>query len=539
MSGYDGSDVQIIYDPDGDNVDLTQHAIIAGATFDSASNATPGTCEIILRDLDRELSFITGKRIKLKIDGIDMWSGFNLMYGRGSQYPAGDGRVDTKSRKWTLDGTDNNILFDKRVLRYPTNYLSHIPYITTDTYDGDILKLALSDYSDMPDWLDITSQIDNVVYPAGGSITTANPWAYPTQGAGVRELADDLAAWSAAVWYVGPDDAVHYHAVQDRESPWGFSDRPNLGAISSPTGFEGAYWGFRELDAEEDGSQFATDALVWGGSPFAGAGGTVFHRATDSTLEAVHGKWQLAETHFGEDNYRLSLGVTQRANIIVFGNPTGDSSGAEPGSVPGEGPRGLRFPQYSYSFTWFTKDVPVLSGVPRHIYPGDLVPIQLWAYSEDGGATPFLKYLPLRTLRITFPSGAKDGKAHVQFTGGFDLRNEDSKFLWKFLRARQRQIQNATVATAIDTSDSAVYGAIGQFTLTPAPDGSTTVFNDTPGFGYIPGTSQMYVNGLLKPRDDGAGGFYTESDPDTGEFTFATAPSGTDELFVIVRTLAG
>lgn len=539
MSGFDGSDVQIIYDPDDTNVDLSQHAVIQSATFDVASNATPGTCEIILRDLDRELSFVTGKRIKLIVDTVPLWAGFHLMNGRGSFYPAGDGRENTKARKWTLLGTDNNILLDKRVIRNQSDYLKHIPFVTTDKMDGEILREALDNYSDFPGYIDHLSFIDDVVVPAGGTITSSQPWAYPAQGTAFRQLFDDVAAWSAAVYYIGPDDAIHYHAIQDRESPWGFSDRPNHGAITGVGGFEGAYWGFRELDAQTDGSQFVTDALVWGGSPYAGNGSTVFFRATDDDLEAIHGKWQLAETHFGETNYRTLPTVTQRANVIVFGNPDGDPAGAEPGSVPGEGPRGLRFPQYSYGFTWFTKDVPTIDGVPRHVYPGDLVPIQLWAFSEDGGVTPFLKYLPLRSLRITFPSGARNGKAHVQFQGGFDIRNEDSKFLWKFLRSRPQSPDTIVIATANDDSDSAVYGSLGQFTLTPAPDDTTTVFNITPGFGYIPQTSQMFVDGNLKLRDDGSGGYYTESDPETGEFTFTDPPVTGQKLFVTVRTLAG
>lgn len=543
----DGSLISLIYDEGGSSeIDITNHAVITAANFSSAANGTAGECEVHLRDMDRTLNFITGRRLKLRIDGQPMWSGFTMIKGMGSFLPAGDGKTNTQTRKYVLHGIDNNVLWDRRVLYNPANLLKKIPNIITNTYDGVLLKQALASYSDQPAWLDITSQIDNVVFPAGAGyapgdpaadITPKHPWAWPTQGSKVRLVVDDLARWSAAVYYIGPDDKVHYHAIQNRECPWGFSDRPNHGAISASTGFQGAYWGFREMNAEEDGSQFATDSFVWGGSAFAGSGSTVFHRATDTALEALHGKWQLAEVHFNETNYKLQAGVNQRANMIVYGNPTATAVGSEPGTVVGEGPRGLRFAQWSYSFGWSSKDVPYLGATRRHMYPGDIVPIQLWAFSQDGGTTPFTKFLPLRSLTITFPSGAKNGKAHVEYRGTFDLRNDDSKFLWKYLRAKEAKVTSFSLGGVNDSSTDAPYGGFGQFTPLEAADGSRTVFHVK--FAYIADTSQLYVDtgsGLvLKPR----GSFYTESDPDTGEFTMASAPSGGTVLYMACRTQAG
>lgn len=527
----EASDVQIIFD---DSVDITNKCLVTAAKFTSNSSAQPGTAEVTMRDPDRDLVLPSGRRLKLLVDGRPLWAGFSTVVGRGSFFPAGDGKEQTKARKWILRGVDNNILLDKRFLRYPTNYLSHAPFITTDTFDGQILKDALADLFDMPSWLDITTFIDDVKVPASaadGHLSTANPWAYPQQGTKLRQTFDDLAQFSAAVFYIGPDDAVHYHAVQDRESPWGFSDRPNFGAITQENGFEGVYHGFREFTGDEDGSGIVTDALVWGGSEFAGAGGTVFARATDPDLEDLHSKWQHAETHFGETSFKTQTGVDIRANMIVFGNADGDPSGAEPGSVSGEGPRGLRFPQWAYNFAWHTRNVPLLSGSPRHIFPGDLVSIQLWAYSQDEGVTPFTKLLPLRSLALSFPSGARDGKAIVRFDGGFDLRNEDSKFLWAYLRRRERQVRNSQLAVVTNDSTTSPYGGLGQFVPDPVPDGVETVF--TLPFGYIPGTTNVYINGLLQRLDTD----YTESDPDAGEITFDDPPFTTDSLYVTCRTL--
>lgn len=536
MTAFEGSQIQLIYDPDGEAIEITNHAVIVSASFSSASNASPGEAEVHLRDMNRELSFVTGKRLKLYIDGQAMWAGFILIPGKGSFFPAGDGKEDTKARKYVLRAVDNNRLLDTRVLRNEANYLRAIENILENRYDGWLLRYALANYFDMPSWLDIETFIDDVQYPAGGTISASKPWAWPQQGSKLRALCDDLARWSAAVYYIGPDDAVHYHAIQDRECSWGFSDRPNRNPITQTTPYEGVTTGFRELNADEDGTQLATDAFVWGGSQFAGSGGTVFHRATDASLEAIHGKWQLAETHFNETNYKLQEGVDQRAHMIVYGSPTHDVSLTEPGSVVGEGPRGLRFPQYSYSFGWTQRDVPALSGVRRHLYPGDIVPIELWSFSEDGGTTPFLKYLPLRSLRISFPSGAKNGLAHVQFNGTFDLRNDDSKFLWSYLRNREAQPATVSIASVNDDSDGSPVGAFGQFEPTPAPDGVETVF--TIKFPYIPGTVQLYADtggGLtFRPR----GTFFNESDPDAGEITLVD-PTGVTALYVVCRTQAG
>ena len=304
--------------------------------------------------------------------------------------------------------------------------------------------------------------------------------------------------------------------------------------IFGPTGFQDSYWGFRELRADEDGKALGTDALVWAGSPWAGSGGTVFARATDDTLEGEHGKWQVSEQHFNEQNFLTQRTTTQRANMIVYGNPDGDAGGSEPGSVPGEGPRGLRFSQWSYNFAWHSGDVPSLGGVRRHLYPGDVLPIELWSYSADEGVTPLLKFLPLRTMRITFPGGASDGTAVVRFDGLFDLRNEDSKFLWAYLRKREPNIlADVHVATVGDGSTSTVVGAFGTFTPTPTPDGANRIFFTK--FGFVPGTAQLYCNGLeQRPGVD-----FTETDPEAGEITLTFDAAVDDNLLITCRTLAG
>jgi hypothetical protein len=59
-------------------------------------------------------------------------------------------------------------------------------------------------------------------------------------------------------------------------------------------------------------------------------------------------------------------------------------------------------------------------------------------------------------------------------------------------------------------------------------NGTTTVFNVANG-EYTPGSLQVYINGLLMKKDSFN---VEESDPATGEFTFAAAPESPDEIIV-------
>src|ERR1044072_8033675 len=66
--------------------------------------------------------------------------------------------------------------------------------------------------------------------------------------------------------------------------------------------------------------------------------------------------------------------------------------------------------------------------------------------------------------------------------------------------------------------------------VTGTQDDSNTTF--TTAASYIGGTLEFYVNGVLQARTSD----YTESDPSTGEFTTATAPSASDILRVSYMT---
>jgi hypothetical protein len=88
------------------------------------------------------------------------------------------------------------------------------------------------------------------------------------------------------------------------------------------------------------------------------------------------------------------------------------------------------------------------------------------------------------------------------------------------------------VATVTDSSSSTTYGASYAGVPTPTPNGSATVY--TLPFGYIAGTLQVYVNGLIqRPGTD-----FTETDPAAGTFTTTSTLVSTDTVEATMFTLA-
>jgi hypothetical protein len=481
--------------------------VLAGATFDQGANATPGTCEFILRDLQANFSTVTGAEIVLSFDGTPLWGGYVTWIGRRYPFSADKVSLPYGKRLWYIRGVDYNILLDKRVIRNTANYLrlidSGLPLATTP--DGQLLRTLLSNYVDLTGF-DVTSKIDDIT-TVGGSGNAI--W---QQGKKIRDVFEQYAMFSGAVYWIGPDKKVHWHAYETVEHPWGFSDNPNNGTLTNDPGYQGVTIGFRDGEVTQDGSVIVNDAFVWGGSEW--AQGTVFARRTDSTSVATHGRWQYAETRFGE--LAIQSAVDARADAIVFGPPGADALGQQ---------KGLRYPQWQASLTWHAFRVPKQGGVPKHILPGFLVTLELTAF----GTTI---QLPARSIRYVLPFINETGQPEMEIHGSFSLRVDDPWTLWRYLLTSQQRIKSTVLAVVTNSSTTTTYGAIGRFTPSPAPDGSTVVF--TVPFGYIPGTGNLYLNGLIqRPGVD-----WVESDPQAGKITLTSPPVSTDNLYFVCRTLA-
>lgn len=502
--------------------------------FESQLNATPGTFTFTVKDTEHTHSFITGKLVELVVDGYLLYGGFLLQVERTYPFPAMDttntAPADT-ARYWKLSGSDWNRLFDKRVLHDPAAHITQIPNFSGAAYDGDLIQEACADYLDLDGLVDYTTHVDNIQPPFQFTPDATKTYVWPQQGSPWRKLMEEFSSFNGAVWYLGPKDATHaylyYTAIEDSVHRWGFSDNPNyLPVTASPASFQGTTIGPREIDATEDGSHMVNDALIWGGSAIANnTGAVVFGRETNSSSISTHGRWQLAETHIGEEGYKLQEGVDVRADVIVNGSP---------GAVGADQNRGLRFPQWSFRFQWFAHQVPTISGTPDHLYPGQLTTIELQTFGPEG--TPLVQLLPLRQMTISCPSLDPDGQGYVKFDGYFGLQPSDPFTLWRFIRS-QRRTTTAALRIVDNDSTSSSYGAIGSFTPSPTPNGSATVF--TIPFGYILGTTQVYLKNpgmtgglLLLPNAD-----YVESDPVEGEVTLSLAPVTGAQLLVQCRTL--
>lgn len=504
-------------------VDITSRAIFATASFESLANAQPGTCEITCRDPAQNFNPVTGQEILLEVDGVRLWGGYLMQVSRTHPFDADSVPVvsaDYTKRYWVLRGSDFNILFDKRILRKTTNYVESLPLIAGTTMDGTAIEFLMANYIDVPAGFNTTTYVDNNI-EVSANLSLEPDWSYQAQGSTLRVQMEDMTKRIGAVYYFDANKYLHWHALEAVESRWGFSDQPNYASITaSPASYQGALWGFREVEGNEDGTALVNDALVWGGSEWGNAG-VKFARVQDATSITDHGRWQVGETHFGESGYGLVAGPLARANVIVKGPP-----GVGVGIGGAYEQKGMRYSQWSFRFVWHDKDIPEIIGVKDYLHPGDLVTIEL----ETFGVT---KLLPLRSLRMTFPESKVDGTTYVRFDGNFGIQLSDPFTLWRYLIKNQKRIASTSIATASNSSTSVPYGALYQGEPTPTPDGAEVVF--TTPFGYISGTTEVYLDGLHQRR----GIEYTESSPEAGEITFVVAPTGGSEVWVISRTLSG
>lgn len=499
--------------PGGSPLAITNSVVFGRSTFEQQMNGVPGSFDIYVRDPDRTLSFTTGSEIALTVDGVNLFGGYITRVGMTNLAPAADtSDIDSYDlRAWHLAGSDYNIIFDRRVARNTANYLEAI--VINETVDGAILTTLIEDFADMSDFS--TAGIDSVATIPDITFVTVE------QGKPIRNTFELLLPFAGAVYYIDGTKTVVWKAYDDAEKRWGFSDDPNNTPITtSPASYQGALYGFREVEGTEDGTFLANDVLVWGGSEWAGSGGTVFARDQDATSISTHGRWQHAETHFGQTLYKSQAGVDAVAAAILDGPPGTDVTGQQ---------KGLKNPQWQFTFTWHSDDVPDLDGTPDHVRAGDLMTVNLSVF----GVT---KLLPVRSIRVSFPNAFEGDPSEadhlVRFDGTFGLQLSDSFTLWRYVLQNQNRVIVQTQAVVTSSSTTTTFGASFSGVPTPAPNGSATVF--TIPFGYISSTMNVYLNGLLqRPGTD-----YTESDNEAGEITFTAAPLSTDNIYVECFTLA-
>jgi hypothetical protein len=514
-------------------VDITNKVLYAGCRFEGQHGAIPGMAEVTVKDLDQTFSVSTGDELEMELDGVPYWGGFIRKVERLFALPV----VDTSdpgsvvARQFKLTAVDWNIMFDSRVIHNPADHLHHLPYFQLDKTMGYLLRTKLfADYIDDMSDFDTTTYIDNVYVPRFDEDGNPDPDAskrgsFVQQGEKLRKQMDDFAQFGA-VYYIDAAKNVHFHEIEDTVAPWGFSDVPN----KLPLGTPGATYGMREYEDSFSNGAMANDAFVWGGSEWAGSGGTRFKRRQNASSITAHKRWQYAEVRFGD--LRTQGEVTARAHVIVDGNTTG--------AVGGDTSRGMAKDEISVTCVWFAHDVPFDGPIRAHLKPSDVVTFYMYVLSENG-VDPSVITLPLRSVNITFPTIPSDGSpqdplTYVRFEGKFGLQLSDPWYFWKLLRDLRPVVQ-PIVAAADGSTTAAVYGTLGSFEPSPATNGSVKVF--TIPFAYIEGTTQVYKGPPGQLSLLTLGTHYTESDPASGEITFVTAPSTDHDLWVICRVAGG
>jgi hypothetical protein len=104
--------------------------------------------------------------------------------------------------------------------------------------------------------------------------------------------------------------------------------------------------------------------------------------------------------------------------------------------------------------------------------------------------------------------------------------------MWAYLLKR-RQALTSVISTSSGGMTTTAYGSFGQFAPEPdPPNGTATTFDLPNSIGYISGTIQVYLNGILQL----SGTHYAESNPSAGEFTFNSPPEPDDQVWVVCRT---
>ena len=537
------STIQILHN---ETEDITRYCLFEKTNFEVVGTSTPGTGQVWLKDPNRELSFETGDTIACVVDGARLWGGVLMGKGRAHFFPVVDTTDLTKVHdlQWQLSPTDYNIYMDKRVIRDTSNYLHQIEMKGYSSL-GQALRAGLANYMDPVPGLDITTYVQDTHYPL------PNLFPLIEQGKYWREQLDLFASLGGFVWYIDAALRLHFEPFSDLVSTWGFVDYKPNGVTSI---------GFREGNISEDGMQMVTDALVWSGAalqpvdtptntpqtffaryPDPPANKVVITSADGKTVAtynkaveqraidriAQYGRWQRGEMHIGDPGYLDQNAATLRAAAITVGPPL-PGGGFDSGSDVEGIDAGLNRPVWQVKLTWFAHDVPG----KNHIRPGNIVPLVFYTLGDDA-AHPLPLLLPMVNMRISFPTlPAKitgDPETYVRFDGTFGISYSDSRYLWRFLRARAQNPQTIIATVAPDASSS-VTGALADLYPLESPNGSRVQF--TLPFSYIAGSTKVYLNGLLQRNRYE----YIESSPAQGIITFAQPPYATDTIWVECRT---
>jgi hypothetical protein len=357
--------------------DITADVEFAQTNFTMRANGTPGNLTIRVKDTTHKYSFVAGSLVQCFLDDVLAFTGFLLRIRRGFAFTV----ADTSAAKlgdliWTLEGTDVNILWSKRVTynkAHPEQYPLPSPSehsATVNGYDywwaegspGDVVvDYNLTHYTDLGElctW--DSSSIQNVGSP------NPDQTAYYNGGLTVAELMQIINRVPMGVYYIDPSFKVFWVDVDTPTTDYVLTDNPTASN----------HIGYRELTHNSNGSNLANEAMEWGsamGDPTMG-----FARAYDDASAVRHGLWQWGEYR---QNISKPDALQRRADSVVYGSA--------------ENKRGHKDDQVSFTCTIF--DNPGMA-----LQVGTKVQIESQVFSTGG--EDISDVVPIRAMTISFPT---------------------------------------------------------------------------------------------------------------------------------------
>lgn len=508
-------------------VDITDRVVLKETMFTSQANPMQGSFKVVARDPDQDFTPVAGQKLTCHIDGVPLFGGYLMRISRGNFFPAVDTSTpaDVRSRKWTLEGPDFNVIFDKRVLYNPNDFAAKLSVSTSRRTITKAFKYMMNNFIDVPAGLNYYKYVDTIYDEIeGGEAAYGGDKGSSllAQSSTWRKQMEDFADHSGVIYYIDADFNLHFHGYETVLADWTMTDYK---AGGSTVRFNSGEYG-------EDFTRVTTEALVWGGSSYkesdGGTGGDiVFKKYPDYPISNnreqramnrlnTYGRWQVGEEHVGQDNYLTRKSVITRARVIIDG-PTG--------AVPTHGLEGgFSRPLKRMSCTWYAHDVPSAN----HVRPGYLMDFIL--YSQGTSGSPLIFRLPLRSMNVTFPTKPETAnETYVQFSGDYGVAYSDRRYLWKWLRRNPANVTVSSAAYASLADNNTTTVATGtKATVYPleTPDGSTQYF--TFPFTFFEDQIELYINGLFQRLNLD----YTYS-ATTGQVYLVTAPRVGDQLYAV------
>ena len=299
-----------------DGNDITGDVILAGASFTSMVNGTPGSARFKIRDSGQTYDITSGGTLTLDIDGTRMWGGYVVESSKVFLLPVVDAtRPSEITRVWSVTGVDYNVLFSKRVVWDPDHPTTKLSYrYGIDTYDDTIIKDIFDHYLDIDDdglSRDGVQRIDKVTLDVPGHAhfgtiaSTSDPW---------DSVMYAIRRATGGIFYIDPFKVLHYVDVDTADSPYTLTDVPTASFDI----------GYQTFELSEDGSHLINDMLYWGAGT--GSKDYVFSRTQDSASQALHGHWQFGAAT-GSLYRQTSADIVSRS--YVYGTPQSQRGGKD------------------------------------------------------------------------------------------------------------------------------------------------------------------------------------------------------------------